>query len=113
MFTDNLSSHELDFIQKINQTSDRLKQIKKINQKKEQSYSNMDFVKSAASAGRLSSEVNQLTEKLLQHEFLQFTEFDTSVLSLAVSVDLMFSVTTTLHVAKCLCDLACLKVDGK
>lgn len=73
----------------------------------------MDFVKSAASAGKLSSEVNQLTEILLHHEFITSTEFDISVLSLAVSVDLMFSVTTTLHVAKSLCDLACLKLDGE
>ena len=107
-----MCSVELDFIEQFQCTSDKLKNIRKIPQKKDNSYSSMDFIKSAASAGKLSSEVNELTKALLQHEFLAATDMDVSVVSVAVSVDLMYSQKTTLHVAKSLCDLACLKLNG-
>jgi hypothetical protein len=104
---------EMDFIEEFQNAGTKLNQIRKIKQKKDQSFSSMDFVKSAASAGKLSSEVNQIVDGLLQHNFLMANGIDLPALSLAVAADLIHVTGISIHVAKRLVDLACYKLDGQ
>ena len=104
----------MEFIEKIQEAHSKLKLIRSVKQKKDQSFSSMDFVKSAASAGKLSSEVNHIVEDLLHHGYLSDNnEIEMSSLALAVCVDLMYSSGISVDVAKRLVDMACLKMDGK
>ena len=106
---------EMDFIEQIDEACLKLKKILKIKQKKEeQSFLSMDFVKEAASAGKMSTEVKQVLDVLLQHRFLsEHAEIDTPCLALATCIDLMHKEGISLDVAKRLADLACYKLDGK
>lgn len=103
---------ELDFIELIDEAYLKLKKIRKIKQKKEEQ-SNMDFVKEAASAGKMSTEVQLILDVLLQQRFLsEHAEIDTPCLALATCIDLIHKEGISLDVAKRLSDLACYKLDG-
>lgn len=103
----------MDFIEQIGKASSKLKKIRKAVKSKKEEQLSMDFVKEAASAGKMSTEVNQIVDVLLQHRFLSETvETDTPCLALATCIDLMHTEGISMEVAKRLTDLACFKLDG-
>ena len=92
-------------------TSEKLLKISKTSQKRERTLSTLDFVKSAASAGKISSEVTQIADLLLQHPFVVDDPVESSMTLMAVCIDLMFNAPLSFHVCKSIIELASIKVD--
>ncbi|XP_057314867.1 zinc finger FYVE domain-containing protein 26-like [Hydractinia symbiolongicarpus] len=108
----NLTEHEcckeVDFVEQLDTISEKLLKISK-PERKERTHSTLDFVKSAASAGKISAEVNQTAEMALQHPFI--VEQDSQLMAMATCVDFIFMSPLPYNICKTLVDLASLKVE--
>lgn len=98
----------MDFVEQLDTISEKLLKISK-PEKKERTHSTLDFVKSAASAGKISAEVNQTAEMALQHPFI--VEQDSQLMAMATCVDFIFMSPLPYNICKTLVDLASLKVE--